>query len=433
SPPPNSDSDRDHAPRPKKRRVAAPLFLPPTGSDDDDDDTTMPDVPPRRTRQEPEAPPKPAFDVDALFDMPQEQYERPGEPAAEDASVDVPAFTPHQITSSSPAHHLGGDDEQASGEKDKGETKPKKKVMRLDEGRLVGESGFPQLIRDTKNLKIKGKGHEASDLNRLLQVYQFWTHRLYPKTPFKDTVERVEKLCHSKRMHNMLSVWRDEAHGISGKAPGENDEHEHDAMIDLTEPSVPASTPDSDQADYASSSSHAPTRPPSSSEGGYDDDIDEVDFDEIMRAGMRESGSRQAEADGAGPQPIQVSRRSAPIRVVDTAEDDEEALWAQMHGADADAPASSRPAPAPAPSRPAPAPAQEDDEEMWNLVNEMNGEPVPSARPTAVPVPQNDDDMGWDMWDEMDAVQTKSTAPAPQARVISTVEEDYEDMYIDGS
>lgn len=41
---------------------------------------------------------------------------------------------------------------------------------------------------------------QASDLNRLLQVYQFWTHRMYPKTQFRDTVEQVEKLCHTKRM-----------------------------------------------------------------------------------------------------------------------------------------------------------------------------------------------------------------------------------------
>ena len=41
---------------------------------------------------------------------------------------------------------------------------------------------------------------QAADLDRVLQVYQFWSHRLYPKTRFKETVDRVEKLCHSKRM-----------------------------------------------------------------------------------------------------------------------------------------------------------------------------------------------------------------------------------------
>lgn len=41
---------------------------------------------------------------------------------------------------------------------------------------------------------------QATDLDRVLQIYQFWSHKLYPKTRFKETVDRVEKLCHSKRM-----------------------------------------------------------------------------------------------------------------------------------------------------------------------------------------------------------------------------------------
>nr|GAT53211.1 predicted protein [Mycena chlorophos] len=135
--------------------------------------------------------------------------------------------------SSSPANQL--DDPQANKDdankdKDKEVKKPRKKLPRLDEGRLVGDNGFPQLIHDTKHFRVKGKGHEASDLNRLLNVYQFWTHKLYPKTPFKETVERVEKLCHSKRMQNMLSQWRDEAHG---KPPPEPDADEDDVPEDV--------------------------------------------------------------------------------------------------------------------------------------------------------------------------------------------------------
>lgn len=42
---------------------------------------------------------------------------------------------------------------------------------------------------------------QVSDLNRLLQTYQFWAHKMYPKTPFNDSVQRIEKLCHGKRMH----------------------------------------------------------------------------------------------------------------------------------------------------------------------------------------------------------------------------------------
>jgi len=45
---------------------------------------------------------------------------------------------------------------------------------------------------------------QATDLDRVLQVYQFWAHKLYPKTRFKETIDRVEKLCHSKRMQVRL-------------------------------------------------------------------------------------------------------------------------------------------------------------------------------------------------------------------------------------
>lgn len=33
-----------------------------------------------------------------------------------------------------------------------------------------------------------------------MQIYQFWSHKMYPKGYFSANVQRVEKLCHSKRM-----------------------------------------------------------------------------------------------------------------------------------------------------------------------------------------------------------------------------------------
>lgn len=41
---------------------------------------------------------------------------------------------------------------------------------------------------------------EAEDLSRLMRVYNFWTHKLHPKLKFHDTVVRIEKMCHAKRM-----------------------------------------------------------------------------------------------------------------------------------------------------------------------------------------------------------------------------------------
>lgn len=115
-----------------------PLFLA------DDEDDQMPDAPPRRTLPTP--------DLTALFSAVDAIPDDPSEDGAH------PALTPHQILSSSPAHHL--DDKDEGNNDDKGAKKPKK-VLRLDEGRLI--ACFPQLIEDSKNIKIKGKGHEARE------------------------------------------------------------------------------------------------------------------------------------------------------------------------------------------------------------------------------------------------------------------------------
>jgi replication fork protection complex subunit Csm3/Swi3 len=128
--------------REHEQQSGQPLFL--RGSDHENDE--MPDAPPRRT--------DPQVDIEALFSGVDDLPEGPGDGSR------APALTPHQILSSSPAHHLD-DGDNGQGEKDKDAKKPKKKIMRLDEGRLIGDSGFPQLMQDTKNVKIKGKGHEA--------------------------------------------------------------------------------------------------------------------------------------------------------------------------------------------------------------------------------------------------------------------------------
>ena len=41
---------------------------------------------------------------------------------------------------------------------------------------------------------FKGRGHEASDLTRLLDLYRGWHRRLYPDVPFEVFVEKCEAL-----------------------------------------------------------------------------------------------------------------------------------------------------------------------------------------------------------------------------------------------
>jgi hypothetical protein len=54
---------------------------------------------------------------------------------------------------------LDGLDGDGDGEEDG--KKKRKPLPKLDETRLLGKDGFPQLLKDTKNFKPKGKGHEV--------------------------------------------------------------------------------------------------------------------------------------------------------------------------------------------------------------------------------------------------------------------------------
>ena len=76
--------------------------------------------------------------------------------------------------------------------------------------RLTGERGFKALYEEFPKIKFKGNGHETSDLALLLQRYELWAHRLFPKMTFRDVLDRVEKLEKDKEvkvgcMHIILS------------------------------------------------------------------------------------------------------------------------------------------------------------------------------------------------------------------------------------
>ncbi|KAG8892581.1 hypothetical protein FRC01_014077, partial [Tulasnella sp. 417] len=95
------------------------------------------------------------------------------------------------------------------------EEKKRKPLPKLDEARLLGDNGFRALVAQTKNFKVQNpkgkdpkkdklssadKDPEFANLSRFIEMTQLWAHRMYPKGQFSDTVERVEKLCHSRRM-----------------------------------------------------------------------------------------------------------------------------------------------------------------------------------------------------------------------------------------
>ncbi|CRG91491.1 Chromosome segregation in meiosis protein 3 [Talaromyces islandicus] len=84
-------------------------------------------------------------------------------------------------------------------------------TAKLDESRLLSQNGIPKLRKNAKTkLKFKGKGHEFSDLSRLLNFYQLWLDDLYPRAKFADGLAMIEKLGHTKRVQIMRKEWIDE-------------------------------------------------------------------------------------------------------------------------------------------------------------------------------------------------------------------------------
>ena len=89
--------------------------------------------------------------------------------------------------------------------------KQRQPIAKLDENRLLSQAGIPKLRRITKErVKFKGKGHEFSDIARLLNVYQLWLDDLYPRAKFVDGLAIIEKLGHSKRMQVIRKEWINE-------------------------------------------------------------------------------------------------------------------------------------------------------------------------------------------------------------------------------
>ncbi len=80
---------------------------------------------------------------------------------------------------------------------------------------------------------MKGKGHEFSDVARLLNYYQLWLDNLYPRAKFADGLQLVEKVGHSKRMQIMRKEWIDEGKPGYIRDKGRNrDDHEQEKDTD---------------------------------------------------------------------------------------------------------------------------------------------------------------------------------------------------------
>ncbi|KAL4956180.1 replication fork protection component Swi3-domain-containing protein [Aspergillus filifer] len=177
-------------------------------------------------------------------------------------------------------------------------TKKRQPVAKLDENRLLTQAGIPKLRRSArKNLKFKGKGHEFSDLARLLNFYQLWLDDLFPRAKFADGLAMIERLGHSKRLQTMRRTWIDEEklELADGGKPGTDDRSNAniDASADGTHQTIPTNgelhgvdedlfMPNTDNPKPANNTEVDPE----------DDDFDE--FDALLREAREdESAARQ--------------------------------------------------------------------------------------------------------------------------------------------
>ncbi|QRV99984.1 chromosome segregation in meiosis protein 3 [Ceratobasidium sp. AG-Ba] len=231
------DSDDDHAEsssRPSKRaRTDKPLFNP----DSDDEPETAGALP---------------AEIDALFDgLDDDDFATGLPPQLDTAQLEREAGKRARLEAEK--KRLARGETDVLGELvDEGEgnsktkekpAKPKRVIPKLDENRLLERDGLRALVRQSKDFKIKGKGHELSDLNRLMQMYQLWAHKMFPKMQFNDTVERVERLCRTKRMHVALSTWRDEFAGVKPQADDNEENEEQNTELEQAPQHPPTSSP----------------------------------------------------------------------------------------------------------------------------------------------------------------------------------------------
>ncbi|ESN90387.1 hypothetical protein HELRODRAFT_189853 [Helobdella robusta] len=101
----------------------------------------------------------------------------------------------------------GEGDEVLSNLKDVSKETKKRTIrpqIKLDVDKLKGSRGLQALPKIFKKVHLKGKGHEAHDLDLIMTHLEHWAHRLMPKIPFCEFVERMEKLGTRKEVQTCL-------------------------------------------------------------------------------------------------------------------------------------------------------------------------------------------------------------------------------------
>lgn len=104
-------------------------------------------------------------------------------------------------------------------------------VAKLDDERMLGEKGLGALKHLCSKIHLKGNGHEVGDLGRLLDMYQMWSHDMFPKGQFKNLYSLTSKTGRSASVRNVRLAWIDEEQ--TGRKVAAEVAAEEAALIDL--------------------------------------------------------------------------------------------------------------------------------------------------------------------------------------------------------
>ena len=123
--------------------------------------------------------------------------------------------------------------------KDPAAEEPKKKRIvrnpqpKLDPNRICGPRGVGTLETVFRDFKSHGKGREFDDLEAVMKRMEHWAHRLYPKLPFDDVMERIAQLGKKQAVKTYVRKIRLNMVGpVGGGAAGGGDgEDEEDGAV----------------------------------------------------------------------------------------------------------------------------------------------------------------------------------------------------------
>ncbi|XP_011877008.1 PREDICTED: protein TIPIN homolog [Vollenhovia emeryi] len=114
------------------------------------------------------------------------------------------------------SHGEGGDaasDDEAGSARRVDPSKTKSHVVRnpapkLNTERLKGPNGIHTIEKYFEGFKFYGKGHERTDLDRIMKRLEHWSYRLFPKYHFDDFLTRVEQLGTKKDLQVFIKRYR---------------------------------------------------------------------------------------------------------------------------------------------------------------------------------------------------------------------------------